>query len=88
MEIGMDARTDLVTVRRGTADRQHARVYRVDDVERRLDKLPAKEHESLRSTYERMLEKGPERFQVKPRACRRWSTCTTSCPTSTTCSTT
>ena len=41
-------------------------VYRCDDVERRLTKLPPKEHESLRSTYERMLEKGPERFQVKP----------------------
>ncbi len=41
-------------------------VYRPGDVERRLDKLPPKEHESLRSTYERMLEKGPERFQVKP----------------------
>ncbi len=42
------------------------RVYRLDEVERRLTKLPPKEHESLRSTYERMLEKGPERFQVKP----------------------
>lgn len=42
------------------------RVYRVNDVERRLDRLPPKEHESLRATYERMLEKGPERFQVKP----------------------
>ena len=41
-------------------------VYRSEDVEKRLDKLPQKEHESLRSTYERMLEKGPERFQVKP----------------------
>ncbi|HOM13039.1 MAG TPA: AAA family ATPase [Rubrivivax sp.] len=41
-------------------------VYRVDDVEKRLDKLPAREHETLRSTYERMLEKGPQRFQVKP----------------------
>ena len=41
-------------------------VYRCDDVSRRLDKLPHKDHESLRSTYERMLEKGPERFQVKP----------------------
>jgi ATP-dependent Lon protease len=41
-------------------------LYRVDDVGRKLDKLPQKEHESLRSTYERMLEKGPERFQVKP----------------------
>lgn len=41
-------------------------VYRCDEVERRLTKLPPKEHESLRATYERMLEKGPERFQVKP----------------------
>jgi ATP-dependent Lon protease len=41
-------------------------VYRLGDVEKRLDKLPAKEHEHLRATYERMLEKGPERFQVKP----------------------
>jgi ATP-dependent Lon protease len=41
-------------------------VYRVHDVETRLDKLPTREHESLRATYERMLEKGPERFQVKP----------------------
>ena len=41
-------------------------VYRIDDVGRKLDKLAQKEHEGLRSTYERMLEKGPERFQVKP----------------------
>ncbi|MFM2120153.1 MAG: hypothetical protein RL722_1621 [Pseudomonadota bacterium] len=41
-------------------------VYRTLEVERRLDKLPPKEHEQLRATYERMLEKGPERFQVKP----------------------
>ena len=41
-------------------------VYRIDEVGRKLDKLPSKDHESLRSTYERMLEKGPERFQVKP----------------------
>ena len=41
-------------------------LYRVDEVGRKLDKLPHKEHENLRSTYERMLEKGPERFQVKP----------------------
>ncbi|MDZ5455398.1 AAA family ATPase [Azohydromonas lata] len=41
-------------------------LYRVDEVERRLTKLPPREHEHLRSTYERMLEKGPERFQVKP----------------------
>ena len=41
-------------------------VYRVDEVGRKLDRLPPREHETLRSTYERMLEKGPERFQVKP----------------------
>ena len=45
---------------------QMRNVYRVGDVEKCLDKLPAKEHETLRATYERMLEKGPERFQVKP----------------------
>jgi ATP-dependent Lon protease len=41
-------------------------MYRVDEVGRKLNKLPQKEHEGLRATYERMLEKGPERFQVKP----------------------
>jgi ATP-dependent Lon protease len=41
-------------------------VYRLDEVEKRLDKLPARDHETLRATYERMLEKGGERFQVKP----------------------
>jgi ATP-dependent Lon protease len=45
---------------------QMRKLYRCADIERRLHKLPPKEHESLRSTYERMLEKGPERFQVKP----------------------
>jgi ATP-dependent Lon protease len=41
-------------------------LYEVHAVGRKLDRLPPKEHESLRSTYERMIEKGPERFQVKP----------------------
>lgn len=41
-------------------------VFRTHDVERKLAKLPARDHESLRATYERMLERGPERFQVKP----------------------
>ncbi len=45
---------------------QMRHVYRLDEVEKRLTKLPQKEHENLRATYERMLEKGPERFQVKP----------------------
>lgn len=41
-------------------------VYRANDVERKLDKLPDREHEALRSMYERMLELGEQRFQVKP----------------------
>jgi ATP-dependent Lon protease len=65
----MSASTDLVTVSSRPGGMPIARMrslYRLDDVGRKLDKLPHKEHESLRSTYERMLEKGPERFQVKP----------------------
>jgi ATP-dependent Lon protease len=63
--------TDLVPVRHaphrgGIPIANMRRVYRCEEVERRLTKLPPKEHESLRSTYERMLEKGAERFQVKP----------------------
>ena len=41
-------------------------VFQPHDVERKLAKLPDREHEHLRSTYERMLERGPDRFQVKP----------------------
>ena len=41
-------------------------VFRPRDVERKLAKLPDRDHENLRTTYERMLERGPERFQVKP----------------------
>ena len=44
-------------------------VYRIADVERKLGKLhtsDSRENDSLRSTYERMLERGPERFQMKP----------------------
>ena len=41
-------------------------VFQPHDVERKLAKLPSREHENLRSTYERMLERGPDRFQVKP----------------------
>ncbi len=41
-------------------------VFHPGEVERKLAKLPEHEHEHLRSTYERMLERGPERFQVKP----------------------
>jgi ATP-dependent Lon protease len=62
--------SDLVTVsaeRMGQIPIARMRnLYSPSDVEKRLDKLPAREHETLRATYERMLEKGPERFQVKP----------------------
>ncbi len=60
---------DLVTVSPPAGGIPIARMrslYRLDDVGRKLDKLPQKEHETLRSTYERMLEKGADRFQVKP----------------------
>jgi ATP-dependent Lon protease len=49
-------------------------------VERKLAKRPAREHESLRATYERMLERGPERFQVKPAASRKWRRSTSQLP--------
>jgi ATP-dependent Lon protease len=64
----MAASNELVPVSRGGGIpiARMRSVYRVDEVGRRLDKLPAKDHEGLRSTYERMLEKGPDRFQVKP----------------------
>ena len=41
-------------------------LYRCADVEKRLSKLGDSETQALRHTYERMLERGPERFQVKP----------------------
>ena len=44
-------------------------VFQADEVERKLAKLQAvseREHENLRATYERMLERGPQRFAVKP----------------------
>jgi len=45
---------------------QMRRVFAPEDVERKLAKLQQDEHDSLRSTYRRMLERGPQRFQVKP----------------------
>ncbi len=63
----MSSEHGLVPVSAGTLPiAQMRNLFHVGDVERRLDKLPPREHESLRATYERMLEKGPERFQVKP----------------------
>ena len=55
-------------------------VFHPGDVERKLHKLPDREHENLRSTYERMLERGPDRS-----VCRIWRPCTRHCPTSPRC---
>lgn len=45
-------------------------VFSADAVERKLGQLQAsgadREHEGLRNTYQRMLERGPQRFAVKP----------------------
>ncbi|WCM87332.1 AAA family ATPase [Acidovorax sp. NCPPB 3576] len=45
-------------------------VFHPCDVERKLTRLQdsgsQREYENLRAVYERMLERGPERFQVKP----------------------
>ena len=63
----MSSDSSLVALtRRNLPIAQMRPVYRLGDVEKRLDKLPQREHETLRATYERMLERGPERFQVKP----------------------
>ncbi len=42
------------------------RVFQPDEVERKLAKLQGSEHDALRAVYQRMLERGPQRFQVKP----------------------
>ena len=54
------------TLRGGIPIARMRSLYSAAEVEKRLAKLPAHEHEHLRQTYERMLAKGPERFQVKP----------------------
>lgn len=41
-------------------------VFQPDEVQRKLAKLQESEHDSLRATYQRMLERGPQRFSVKP----------------------
>jgi len=67
-------------------------VFSPAEVERKLARLQEagnqRDYDNLRSVYERMLERGPERFQVKPRACPTWPGCTRRCPTSAPCSTT
>lgn len=45
---------------------QMRRVFEPAVVQRKLDGLNDRDHDSLRATYQRMLERGPQRFQVKP----------------------
>jgi ATP-dependent Lon protease len=49
---------------------QMRNVFKADDVERKLHRLQAsgaeREHEILATMYQRMLDRGPERFAVKP----------------------
>ena len=49
---------------------QMRNVFSADDVERKLHKLQnsgvERDYDSLRNTYQRMLERGPQRFAVKP----------------------
>ena len=49
---------------------QMRNVFHPGDVERKLARLQdagsQREYENLRTVYERMLERGPERFHVKP----------------------
>ncbi|MCC7544057.1 MAG: AAA family ATPase, partial [Aquabacterium sp.] len=67
----MSSGCELVLVQpddmRGRIPIAHMRhLYRVDEDEKRLGKLPPREHETLRATNERMIDKGPARFHVKP----------------------
>ena len=41
-------------------------VFHTHGVERKFAKLPSRDHKSLRRTYQRMLERGPDHFQIKP----------------------
>jgi ATP-dependent Lon protease len=52
---------------------------RVAEVEKRLDKLPARDHESLRR-HERMLERGPQRMLEKPPGVPAMDHFTMNCP--------
>ncbi len=41
-------------------------VFEPHQVQRKLDGLAERDYDTLRATYQRMLERGPQRFQVKP----------------------
>ena len=66
----MSSRSLVTTPALGLPIAQMRSVYDADSVERKLAKLQAsgneREYESLRNTWQRMLERGPQRFAVKP----------------------
>jgi ATP-dependent Lon protease len=41
-------------------------VFEPHEVRRKLDGLADRDYDTLRATYQRMLDRGPQRFQVKP----------------------
>ncbi len=45
---------------------QMRQVFEPHQVQRKLDGLADRDYDTLRATYQRMLERGPQRFQVKP----------------------
>jgi ATP-dependent Lon protease len=69
-ECSMESNQVLPPAANFTLPIAHVRsVYQTADVERKLEQLQqhdSREYDNLRSTYERMLERGPDRFQVKP----------------------
>jgi len=66
----MSSRSLVASTSLGLPIAQMRSVFSADDVERKLHKLQnsgsERDYESLRSTYQRMLERGPQRFAVKP----------------------
>eukprot|EP01041_Mallomonas_annulata_P019763 gene19763-39240_t len=66
----MSSRSLVASPPLGLPIAQMRSVFSADEVERKLAKLQAsgneREYESLRNTWQRMLERGPQRFAVKP----------------------
>jgi len=66
----MSSRSLVASTSLGLPIAQMRSVFSADDVERKLHKLQnsgsERDYDSLRNTYQRMLERGPQRFAVKP----------------------
>lgn len=66
----MTSRSLVASTPMGLPIAQMRSVFNADTVERKLNQLQSsgneREHEVLRNTWQRMLERGPERFAVKP----------------------